>query len=258
MSHTDTADLDGPRRVPAPLVPAPASDLLPGLAALVPPTVAISAVRFNEGGADDESFAEVPLPARLRAAAHRRRLHYRAGRFCALQALARLGARGAPVPEWQGPNLPPRWPDGVAGSITHTDGFAWAAAGWTRHVTALGIDSERMATSERADSVATLVCTPDELHLGLSAGFDRALTITLAFGIKEAVFKCLYPFVGRTFGYLDASLEAVDPSHGDFAVSVTRALGKQIPGRLTVKGAFRIDGDLVHAALCLPARRGTM
>jgi len=263
MSHVDRADRDPREIIVVPHADVALSHQPPVPARLLPATVTTFAVRFETDDyvAGEQRFLDVPLPAGLCAAAPRRRLHYRAGRFCAVHALQGLGVAGAVALAWQGTNLPPAWPDGVTGSITHTDGFACAAVAWSRHVKAIGVDSERMASSARAGAVSPLVCVEEEIHRGLSAGLDRPAAVTLAFSIKEAVFKCLYPFVGRYFGYLDVSLDGldatIDGAGGTFCVTVTRALGRQIPGRMAVTGSFGIDGDLVHAAVCLQARRGS-
>src|ERR687896_741970 len=70
------------------------------------------------------AFGGIDVPEALRAAVPKRQLHFRAGRFCAMEALRALAPLQRLDGVARGPAGAPEWPDGVTGSITHTDDFA--------------------------------------------------------------------------------------------------------------------------------------
>src|SRR5258707_14555226 len=63
------------------------------------------------------------------------------GRQAAAEVLASLGFETEAIPV--GPRGAPRWPEGVVGSISHTDGLAISVAARATERTAIGIDVER-------------------------------------------------------------------------------------------------------------------
>jgi 4'-phosphopantetheinyl transferase EntD len=127
-------------------------------------------------------------------AAPRRIETFAAGRRCAHRALAALGVPEGPVRV--GPGRAPVWPPGIAGSITHTEGFAAAAV--MRHADAIsiGIDAERIG---RVDAgIERQICVMEESdRLGRLAPVARAAAATQVFAAKEAFMKAQFPITGR-------------------------------------------------------------
>lgn len=154
------------------------------------PGVVWRSCRFRPGDAEwlDHLSAEgrvrLDLPADLRAAVPKRRGEYLAGRLCAALALRALGA-----PEDVGrAGRAPVWPPGIAGSISHCDGRAMAVA--SRGLPALGLDCEPLMTPRTAAEIGHLLLT-DRDRAQCPADWDEARFCTLAFSVKEAVYKAL-------------------------------------------------------------------
>ena len=94
-----------------------------------------------------EAFGDVPgatlFPeeaAVVARAVSQRRTEFASARACARAALARLGEPPAPI--LPGARGAPQWPVGLAGSITHCDGYRAAAVARTADVATLGLDAE--------------------------------------------------------------------------------------------------------------------
>ena len=217
-------------------------------AALDLPLVSHYAVEVSEG---DERLSAIELPDELKHAAVRRQLHFRAGRFCAREALRRLGSRPPSIGPARGDDGAPVWPAGVVGSITHTDGFAAAAVAAAGDVSAVGIDTERVMSQERARSVVSAVAWPSELAHLQRIGCDRQEALTMVFSAKEAVFKCLYPSIGRRFGFHDIRIVGVDAWARTFQARVVRTLGDRFAAGTVLEGRFAIDGAFVHTGIVL-------
>src|SRR3982074_1804700 len=82
------------------------------------------------------------LPQALRHATQKRQREFLAGRWCAEEALQRLGAGSTHVALAK--DRAAIWADGVVGSIPPTAGCAAAAVAWAADIAALGIDSEQI------------------------------------------------------------------------------------------------------------------
>lgn len=136
-----------------------------------------------------------PTDARLEgperdAARHmvaKRRREFTHGRHCARQALQQLGAPPSPIPK--GPDRAPQWPSDIVGSISHTGTLAAAAVARRSAFAGVGLDIE--ASGTLTPDTLTLILTPEERDT-LDPADGR-----LVFSIKEAIYKCIYPQVGR-------------------------------------------------------------
>jgi 4'-phosphopantetheinyl transferase EntD len=116
-------------------------------------------------------------PARLR--------EFAAGRAAARGAMVLLDM--VPVAMPMAADRAPVWPQGITGSITHTDTDCLAAVTQTKGV--LGIDMER-------DGRVTADLWPTVLH-----DDEDSTQATLIFAAKEAVYKAQYPLTGVLFDF---------------------------------------------------------
>ncbi len=141
---------------------------------------------------------EEPLIAKSVA---KRRNEFITVRYCARQALHELGV--PPVPILKGEKGEPCWPDGVVGSLTHTEGFRGAAVARHDAVRSIGIDAE--PHDVLPNGVLDAISLPAEraeigaLPVGLH--WDRIL-----FCAKEATYKAWYPVTQRWLGFEDAHI----------------------------------------------------
>ena len=215
--------------------------------ALFPAFVHRCSVVVDGAGPD---LAGPGLPDELRTAVESRRREFLAGRHCAAHALARLDPVLAATPVSRGAARQPEWPAAVTGSITHTGMFASAAVARTADVRSLGLDTERLERFGPLSRASRLVLRPEEADLGGAALSDRRLP--LVFSAKEAVFKCLYPLVGRHFYFQSAVLEAIDPAAGTFIARPAGDLAPGVDSSLRLEGRFCFDADYVHTGVWLP------
>lgn len=163
--------------------------------------------RFDPARLAADDFARCDI-APVRGVA-KRQSEYLAGRLCAREALRRLtGVACVPA---IGSDRAPQWPGGVAGSITHGDGWAAALVGHARQWRAIGLDVEQQLPVERALRLQGEILTPAELER--LDGLDdeaRAQRIGLTFSLKESLFKALYPLTLTRFYFQDAELLEAD------------------------------------------------
>lgn len=191
-------------------------------------------------------------PEELTVAAHQsalRRGAFTTGRHCARRALGRLGVAAGPVPVGEAGE--PLWPSGVAGAITHCDGYRAAAAARTAEVASLGIDAEphaplpagvlaAIALPHERDQLRALARARPALH------WDKVL-----FSAKESVYKAWFPLTGRWLDFTQAAIgfapaDSQDAETGRFSARLL-VPGPRIGHRRlsTLEGCWLVAGGLV-------------
>ena len=231
--------------------------VIAGTPAVLPPVVRQFSCRLHGEWAGRAPWDALELPPELRDAVPHRQMHFRAGRFCALQALQALQPGRAFEPPARCASGEPLWPADIAGSITHTDDFVSAAVVLTRLAAGIGIDSERIIPAVRATGIMPLVAWPSEIAHAREAGLDRLQALTLVFSAKETNFKSLFPLVRARFGFHDVRMIDVDPGARVFRARVVKTLSPQVPAGLVLEGRFAHDDSLMHTGMLIPVEPGT-
>jgi len=217
------------------------------IANLFPGSVHLACMRVQDAPQD---ICDGERPCIERAVEKRRR-EFSAGRCCARQALRQLGCTDAPIVRDE--HGAPLWPQGVAGSITHTVTYAAAAVAESARMRGVGIDME---TVSRVSSViagkiltraeqAYLQCRPDPQ--------ERQRLLALIFSAKEAAYKCLHPLVQRRIGFEDARIEECGPSRSVMRIHLSERVQEVLPEVRCLPGRYCYFNDTVCTAVWLEA-----
>ncbi|KLU16485.1 4'-phosphopantetheinyl transferase [Xenorhabdus sp. GDc328] len=158
----------------------------------------------------------ITYPSQLQNAVNKRRAEYLAARYCTQQVLNRLGYSGFQVTNAQ--DRSPIWPDNICGSISHSASCAIALAASCNQYRIMGVDIEQEIKSDTIKSVSSSIITDNEVKLLTECPFPFAQAFTLAFSIKESLFKALYPHVKRFFDFHAAEITSINCS--DYAISI--------------------------------------
>jgi len=214
---------------------------------IVPPQVV--AVEAFDDPADVRLYPEEQ--AVLQKAVASRRIEFGTARWCARQALAKLGVPPAPIlPGLRGA---PGWPGGVVGSMTHCAGYRAAALAHSREVATIGIDAE--PHSPLPDGVGDVIASQAEQRAlaELAAAAPEVSWDKLLFSAKEATYKAWFPLTQRWLGFNDAVI-SINPADGTFT---TRLLvpGPVLGGRQLTEfsGRWLAAGGLVITSIAVPA-----
>jgi len=128
----------------------------------------------------------------------KRQRHVIAGRSCAHLAIKKLS------PEKDGPILrgtlgEPLWPEGISGSISHTDQIFAATTAFARDYRGIGIDVESFSsTFEKIRH--SLIADLDEIQK-LLPFMNQAQALWLLFSLKESFIKCFSPILGKKLSF---------------------------------------------------------
>lgn len=199
------------------------------------------------GVADPCAPASPLYPQEARAigqARRKRRREFAAGRAAARGAMVALGLSPTEVP--MGPDRAPVWPQGICGSISHTETQCLAVVGRRADVRALGLDIEPATPLDPA--LWSEVCTPTELDALLTRPTGEWGVLARAvFCVKEAAYKAQYPISRTLFGF--EMLETRIAS-GAFTARFVGSVpgfpaGTELRGRLIRQGGVFLAGVAV-------------
>ena len=165
-----------------------------------------------------------------------RRKTFSSGRVCARASLAEAGLPAVALPQAADGSV--RWPEGVIGSLSHTNEWAVSAIAVCAMTEAigLGVDLERIQPLETG--VLKLIATRAERAELAQAGNTRWHSVAL-FSMKESIYKCLRRSYGRFIEFQeveilelaggrprvrfcsDALKQQFDPAHLELRIAVT-------------------------------------
>ncbi len=136
-------------------------------------------------------------PAMTRAVA-KRQLEFTAGRAATRQAMKGLGYPPVAVP--MAVDRSPVWPDGLVGSITHSDDICITVLAYESSRHSIGIDIE--AKTPLDPELEQIICVASEgSWLDAQPVERRAYLAKEVFCAKESIYKALYPLARQVIGF---------------------------------------------------------
>lgn len=186
----------------------------------------------------------------IRNAVAKRRREFTAGRTCARNILKQLGL-GENLTIGKDQHGAPIWPEGIAGSISHTDGVCIVSiCRQEPALSSLGVDVEQDTRLEPA--LMKLVCDEGERKLCCgSRSNDPYRLAKVIFSAKESVYKCLYPVTGSVLDFQDVHIR-LNVSEQTFLVGTNGSLhAGAVEG--TCNGRVLFDAGHIYTSCALSA-----
>jgi len=191
------------------------------------------------GDSRDASAELLPGEVELVAnAVPKRQLEFANGRECARRALGQLGvARQALL---MAPTREPLWPEGIVGSLTHTNGLCAAVAARASQYRGLGVDVE--PALPLPENLLSRICRDEEIaRLGAFRALSAGVAARLVFSAKEALYKCQFPVTRSFLGFEEVTVELEED--GRFSARVLLPLPELastpiLPGRWSCRDGF--------------------
>lgn len=191
---------------------------------------------------DERIGLERAVPKRVR--------EFTAGRHCARLCLRELGF--APGAILSGPDRLPVWPEGVTGSITHTDDHCAVVVGRiSSRVGAIGIDLE--PEGDLPADILEMVARPEEcIWLQEQPAGRRGLLAKVIFSAKECAYKAQYPLSHTMLEFHDFRLRLNSNEDGFEAEFMCDCAPFTEGQRLS--GQLRIANGGIACAIIIPGR----
>jgi enterobactin synthetase component D len=184
-------------------------------------------------------YYDIHLPEELKSAVNKRKCEYLAGRILAKQVLMELGFDKVDIA--MAADRSPVWPEGIIGSISHTDDFAACAVTTSVNLLGLGIDIERFTDAHKIEELVPYVLNNKEKQLALKyVDYDISLLFYLTFSAKESIFKAIYPNYGKFFDFKAVELTSLHFQDTDTGIMVFRTK-QRLGSFLTVNTELRVN-----------------
>jgi len=140
----------------------------------------------------------------IRRAVPSRRAEFATARLLARQELVAMGL--APSPFVPGRGGAPKWPDGVVGSISHTNDYCAIVVARIGRLCSLGLDIETLRPLDPLLHTSILT-KREQAWIGNQAKLSKNDCTLLFFSAKEAFYKCQYPLSGGFLDFPEVELE---------------------------------------------------
>jgi len=177
-------------------------------------------------------------------AVEKRQAEFCAVRICARRLLECLGIDNFPL--LPNRDRSPRWPEGIIGSISHTQGYCAVVATRSGRLVGLGLDVEQ--DDPLKSELIRLICTDRERRwLDAQPANERYRLAKLIFCAKESAYKCQYP-ITETFVDLRQAELYLDLDSKRFRAVIVKDLGPRFPVNLSIRGRFDWKRSLVMAS----------
>lgn len=175
--------------------------------------------------------------------AAKRIAEFAAGRSCARRALKELGYAGVAL--LPNADRTARFPAGVVGSITHTDGYCAVSVARAARFDGIGLDAE-LVGRVTPETWPQLFTSDELVRLERSEETNRGALATIVFSAKETFYKCQFLLTQEWVDFQDVAIELVGPvpGEGSFTVRPVRAL-PHILGERPLQGRFYCDTVIV-------------
>ncbi|MDX7991628.1 4'-phosphopantetheinyl transferase family protein [Xenorhabdus littoralis] len=181
----------------------------------------------------------ITYPTGLQNAVNKRKAEYLAARYCTQQILNNLGHSAFQVTNAQ--DRSPVWPDNICGSISHSANCAIAfATTCSDKYRMIGVDIEQEIKTETINSVSASVINDTEAALLTACTLSFEQTFTLAFSIKESLFKALHPHVKRFFDFHAAEVTSIDCSDHTMSIKLLQTLSDEYRAGSQFHGNFAL------------------
>lgn len=184
------------------------------------------------------SSLDIPVPTHLNKAAAKRRAEYLASRVLVRHALSRLGAE--PWLLINDADRAPVWPQGFAGSLSHSHQRIALLLLNTESGKLAGVDCERIMKLETAEEMYAAIITEEEKRRLLESGLPFATALTLAFSLKESLYKALYPQLRQFMDFGCAEIIACQPDTGEVRLRLTASFSSEFPAGREFTGRVRL------------------
>ncbi|WP_445494773.1 4'-phosphopantetheinyl transferase family protein [Photorhabdus sp. SF281] len=204
------------------------------------PQVHFWQARFDLSHYHDDLFEQLdlPFPAQLAKAVNKRRAEYLAARYCARQLLAQLGQPAFNL--ISGNDRAPIWPKDICGSVSHSAHCAIVLAAPRTNNRLIGADVETIVNRQNTDELTTMIVNDREIQRLKHCHLPFEQAFTLAFSVKESLYKALYPQVKRFFGFEAAEITALSLENNEITLALQETLTPHYPAGTIFHGQFII------------------
>ncbi|NOH29084.1 4'-phosphopantetheinyl transferase superfamily protein [Vibrio mediterranei] len=139
----------------------------------------------------------------------------------------------------------PLWPECLTGAISHTDNQAIALVAKQPSYQFVGLDIETNIENEVAQQICRDVYDADEYAIVSKQGLSLEVATTVIFSAKESLFKALFPYIGRFFGFECARVMELNKTNNSIVLKLDKGLSRYCSGKQIFRCRYFIHASKV-------------
>lgn len=171
----------------------------------------------------------IEIPDSVLRGVNKRQAEFTAGRYMAQLCIETLSKTHCNVPI--GSCREPLWPECLTGAISHTDHQAIALVAKQPTYRFVGLDIETNIEKEVAQQICRDVYDAREFEIVSKQGLSLEVATTVIFSAKESLFKALFPYVGRFFGFECARVIKLNKTNNSIVLKLEKGLSRYCSGK---------------------------
>jgi len=208
------------------------------------PSITCCKCTFNLDAYNDFLYQvfNVHQPNSIQKAVKKRKGEFLAGRYMAQEVLSEYGFYENQVAI--GKHRSPLWPSKLIGSITHNNNTAICAVSEKDNISALGIDIESCLNPKTIDKIKYSIIDRKEEELLANSPINLEEAFTIAFSIKESLFKALYPYVNEYFEFSAARIIDIDTTKNKLRLQLQQQLSHIFKSGASIEGNYLLERKL--------------
>lgn len=185
----------------------------------------------------------LPAPLHLNNAVRKRRAEYLASRALVRHALCRLG--GGPWILANDADRAPVWPAGISGSLSHSPQKIALLLAKTESGKLLGIDCEQVIRADTAEAIQENIITLQEKRVLMQSGLPFPEALTVAFSLKESLYKALYPRLKKYMSFNQSEIVFCSPMARKVLLRLTTSHNDDFPQGREFCGRVEIASPVI-------------
>ncbi|KAB8312254.1 4'-phosphopantetheinyl transferase superfamily protein [Erwinia endophytica] len=193
---------------------------------------------------------DLSLPAHLHKAVKKRRAEYLASRVCARFALSLMGIDNFVLSN--DVTRAPVWPLGIIGSLSHTQHRVCLLLAQATCRKLLGVDCEQLISSNTADDIQKMIISEKEKAVLQRSGLPFTHALTIAFSIKESLYKAIFPSLREFMDFTSAEIVDCAPAASTIVLRLTRHFSTDFPAGRLFRGHVQFQQDEVLSWVVTP------
>lgn len=185
----------------------------------------------------------IDYPSSIQRSIVKRKAEFFFGRLAARLAISDLvGAEVSRRPIGVGDERQPVWPEGILGSISHTDSIAAAAVTLCGRHRGIGIDIEKIVDKTGELSLQSVAINDRELgYLHNSPSpWPLPILLTIIFSAKESLYKAAFNEVGHYFDFNDVELHSISPLQRRLHLCINKNLSSNLQAGTILETRFSL------------------
>lgn len=208
------------------------------------PAILLLDVHFDASQFAESLFSTLNItpPAHLIRAVKKRRAEYLVSRYCIQQAMQTLGIEDFVLRN--GEDRAPVWPEGIGGSLSHTQHRVCALLTRERGLL-LGVDCERLMTAETAAETQHMLINAAEKRMLEQCSLPFNLALTVVFSLKESLYKALYPQLLQFMDFSAAQVVACSDDLQQLTLRLTHTFSTEMVAGREFTGRAQVQPDEV-------------